>query len=171
MTTTIALRTASGRWSADATRTQVSFDARGLFGKLAHGTFPLVSARVDIRQGMLEVAATLDAAGLDTTNAHRDKDLRGKRFFAVAEHPTLAFRSTDSQVTAEGWVVHGPIMVRGQSCPLSLTVTVDELTDDLARVRADGVLDLRETPIRVPGFMIGRRVPFAVTSVLHRETS
>ena len=122
MTSTIALRTASGRWSADTARTEVSFDARGLFGKMAQGIFPLVSARVDVHEGKLEVTATLDAAGLDTNNARRDKDLRGKRFFAVAEHPTLAFRSTDSQVTAEGWVVDGPPVLRGQPCPLTLTV-------------------------------------------------
>ncbi|MEP6798531.1 MAG: YceI family protein [Lapillicoccus sp.] len=171
MTTTIQLRTASGRWSADATRTDVSFDARGLFGQMAHGIFPLVAARVDVHEGRLEVTATLDAAGLDTSNARRDKDLRGKRFFAVAEHPTLTFRSTDSQVTAEGWVVDGPLMLRGQSCPLRLTVAVEDLTDDIARVRAEGEVDLRETPIRVPGLMIGRRVPFRVTSVLHRLAS
>lgn len=171
MTTTIQLHTASGRWLADPARTEVSFDARGLFGKMAHGIFPLVSARVDVHEGTLEVTAVLDAAGLDTSNTRRDKDLRGKRFFAVAEHPTLTFRSTDSTVIAGGWVVDGTLTVRGQSCPLTLTLAVDDLRDDLAQVRAAGEADLRETPIRVPGFMIGRRVAFTVTSMLHREAS
>ena len=61
------------------------------------GTIPIAAGSVETAAGAtlpVSVAATLDATGLNTQNADRDKDLRGPDWFDVTKYPTIVFKST-----------------------------------------------------------------------------
>ena len=71
----------AGIWTADLTRTRAGFTARHLFGHRVHGTIAVTSATVEVGPDgqPARFQATLDPASIDTGNARRDADLRGRR--------------------------------------------------------------------------------------------
>lgn len=60
------------------------------------------------------------AANVDTDNDQRDKHLRSADFFDVAQHATIAFKSTAVKKTGnDQYEVHGQLTLMGQSHPIT----------------------------------------------------
>jgi polyisoprenoid-binding protein YceI len=119
---------APGTYRIDTRRSALRFRIRGMFG-LAEvtGTFAVRDGTVTVADPAetSEVVATVDATGVDTANARRDKDLRSKRFLHVSEYPTMLFRSTGLTMdpAAEGeWSLAGELTVRDRTTPVTLSV-------------------------------------------------
>jgi polyisoprenoid-binding protein YceI len=91
---------------------------RGRLGQAA-GT-----AMLDGVQGVGDVAITLDARSLSTGSEPMEKLLRGSSWFAVEQHPTIAFNASSiSFVAQKPTRIEGVLTLRGVSRPISLTVT------------------------------------------------
>ena len=86
----------------------------------------------------------LDATGVDTGHARRDRDLRAPRLLAVEQMPTWLFVSEGVEPDAAGWRVTGRLTVR-RPCTVVLDVAPPEpLADGSLRVRATTSLDRRD---------------------------
>ena len=171
MTTNPASTTVlAGTWTVDAASTTAAFHAVGLGGAKVRGTIPVDAGRVEVGGSgtPLTVDAVLDATGVDTGNARRDKDLRSKRFLKTDTNPVLRFAAGTVRGSAAGWTVEGTLSAAGSRCDLTLDVEAVDgpAADGTCRVRATGQVDLRSLGIKVPSFMVRRRVALEIDAQL-----
>ena len=122
LTTRTAVALPAGTWTVDTAKSTAAFVAREKFGNVVRGNIPLVDGAVIAdQQQVVSVTAALDMSGIETGNARRDKDLRGKRFFHTDVRPTTRFAADVVTTRAEGWLVRGELHVNGRVCPSSST--------------------------------------------------
>jgi polyisoprenoid-binding protein YceI len=114
-----------GQYEIDVARSTVSFGTRHLFGLApVRGSFAIKSGHVTIGEQVAtcRIHAELEAASFETGNGQRDASVRSARFLAAAEHPVITFAAD----AVAGEMITGSMTVRGQSEPVSLTVTSAE---------------------------------------------
>ena len=162
---------AAGTWTADLAHTRAEFAAGHLFGQRVHGTIAVTAATIEVGTDgrPRRLHATLDPASIDTGNARRDADLRGKRFLAVDAYPLMEVIADRIAATAGGW--HADATLRGHGCeaPLCMDATLDgAATAPCLQVSGTARLDLRDAGIRVPGFLVRRFVDLSVSAQLTR---
>lgn len=145
-----------GRWEVVVAQSRASFTARDVLHRPVTGTLPLRSAAVDVGPdgSLLSVVAALELAGVDTGNVRRDRDLRGRRFFDVQEHPVLRFRGGPAVTTPDGWTLGGSLGLGSMTCP----VAVDVVRTGPTSVRATTTLDRRELGLTAPRLLVGAQV-------------
>jgi len=162
----------AGIWTADLTRTRAAFAARHLFGQTVHGTIAVTGGTLDVGPDgqPCRFQATLDPASIDTGNARRDADLRGRRFLSVGTFPLMEAAADDIDMAAEAWHADAILRVRRCEAPLRIEATVDILPAEV-RLLVSGTarLDLRDAGIRVPGFLVRRFVDLSFSAELTRQ--
>jgi polyisoprenoid-binding protein YceI len=163
----------AGIWTADLTRTRAAFAARHLFGQTVHGTITVTGGTLDVDPDgrPRRFQATLDPASIETGNARRDADLRGRRFLDAETHPLMEAAAAGIDVAADGWHADAVLRVRQSEAPLHIEAALDILPTE-ARLLVSGTarLDLRDAGIRVPGLMVRRFVDLSFSAQLTRQT-
>jgi len=113
-TTTVAL---------DPDHTSVQFTVTHLLISRVSGSIPLATSRlvIDSHHTPLAAKATFNLRGITTEDARRDADLRGDKWFDVAEYPTMSFRST-TIVPGAGhtFTLRGLLTLHGTTAPIVL---------------------------------------------------
>ena len=166
-----AVGTTAASWQVDAARATARFAVHNFGVRTVIGTVPVVSGAVttDGHGRVLGLRAVLDAAGVDTGGARRDRDLRAPGLLAVEQVPTWLFVSEAVEPAAAGWRVTGRLTVR-RPCTVVLDVAPPEpLEDGSLRVRATTTLDRRDAGVRAPRVLIGRRVEVELDAVLRPD--
>ncbi len=109
-------------WRIDVGHSELSFTirhfvsrVRGSFGQW-NGT--IIVDTTSMGRGAVDV--TIQAASIDTQNENRDRDLRSANFFEVEKYPTITFRSTKVEGTANDLTVTGDLTIRGVTKPVVL---------------------------------------------------
>lgn len=163
MTTSLALK--PGTYTIDLTRSTCTLTAAHAFG------LKPVTATMAIHGGTVTVgadparssaSARIDAASFRSDDPRRDKDIRGKRFLAVAEHPVIAFRSTACARSGDGWELTGVLSVRGADSEVTLTIDTFEPTEDGYRCTARCTLDRVAAGVKAGRGIIARPVHLAL---------
>ncbi len=158
-----------GRYRVDPDHSTIAVRTRHLFNLGA------VNATVALRGGEIDVAERLensrvearaDAAGFDSGDARRDRQVRG--LLDAGRHPEIKFQSDSVRQSGGRWLVSGVLDVRGRRAPLELTVTesaerpggmtivatgrVDRYAHDVTRLKgmAARYLDLTVTVVARP---------------------
>jgi polyisoprenoid-binding protein YceI len=171
MTTTTSV--GAGIWTADLTRTRAAFAARHLFGQTVQGTIAVTGGTLDVGPDgqPRRFQASLDPASIDTGNARRDADLRGRRFLDAGTFPLLEAAADDIDVAADRWRAGAVLRVRGSEAPLRIEAKLDILPTE-ARLLVSGTarLDLCDAGIRVPGLLVRRFVDLSFSAQLTRQT-
>jgi polyisoprenoid-binding protein YceI len=117
------------------------------------------------------LSSTLDPASIDTGNPRRDKDLRGKRFLNVADHPSMAVVADEFELAANGWRARAVLRVAGTESPLWIDCALDEhFNSDALSVTGAARLDRLTAGIRVPRFLVGRWVDVTISARLTLAT-
>ena len=163
-----AVGAAATTWAVDPAASTAAFVVGNLGVRRVRGTVPVSAGTVVTGAGGRVVAlrATVDATGVDTGNARRDRDLRGPGLLGVDRAPTWSFVSQDVAQDGEGWRVPGVLTVR-RTCPVVLAVeAAAPLPDGGLRVRATTSLDRRDAGVRAPRALVGRRVEVELEVVL-----
>lgn len=91
-----ATAASAAEYKIDPEHTTVVFRVRHLFTSV-EGRFDSFDGKIlfdPAKPAEARVEGTIDAATVNTNVAERDKHLRSKDFFHVAEHPRISFRST-----------------------------------------------------------------------------
>jgi len=118
----------AGEYTVDPAHTSVEFVGRHLMITKVRGRFPEVSGTITIydEPERSHVEVQLGVASLDTGNPDRDAHLRSADFFNAEQYPTISFRSTNVEATADGtWAVTGDLTVRDVTRPVTLQVDFD----------------------------------------------
>lgn len=155
-------------WEVDTSRATAAFSVGNLGVRQVSGTVPVLDGVVttDGHGGVLALRARLDATGVDTGHARRDRDLRAHGLLAVEQVPTWSFVSEAVTVDGDGWLVTGVLTVR-RPCPVQVRVAAAQpLPDGGLRVRATTSLDRRDAGVRAPRVLVGRHVDVALDVVL-----
>jgi polyisoprenoid-binding protein YceI len=150
---------AAASYRIDPTRTRVRFTIKETFGlTTTRGSFTVRDGTVDIAAvpENSTASATLDAASFKTDKAKRDATVVSKSFLDATNHPTITFTTTRLVREDDSWVLHGQLTVRGQACPVALTLTGCAATVDGCRFTATTRVDRRATPVRAGRGLIGR---------------
>jgi polyisoprenoid-binding protein YceI len=185
-----------GCWVVVPAASTATFRARDISRRTVAGTFPIVEGQVQVDGAGCPVAvsAVLDATGIETGIARRDRDLRSRHFFDVAAFPTIAFTAAEVRPAGAGWVVEGRLLVRDVPCPVLLDVRPEpagsagagaassSVPAAAAAPVVDGERAVDEGPVVVmatttldrrdvglgaaPGFVIGHRVEVEVRAAL-----
>jgi polyisoprenoid-binding protein YceI len=117
-------------WNVDPLHTTVGFGIRHLMVTTVRGIFETVTGTVRFAADAPEwgeVDIAIDAASASTHDGRRDEHLRNGKFFDVAAHPMIAFRSTSIRPGTNGtYAVTGGLTLRGVTG--SVTLAVGELT-------------------------------------------
>ena len=166
-----AVGAAATTWQVDATRSTAAFLVGNFGVRRVRGTVPVVSGTTTTEADgrVAGLRAVVDATGVDTGNARRDRDLRGPSLLGVERTPTWSFVSDGVQRDGEGWRVTGVLTVR-RPCPVVLSVGPPEvLADGGLRVRATTSLDRRDAGVQAPRVLVGRRVEVELDVVLRRQ--
>ncbi len=163
-----AVQVRPGRWEFVGSLSSAGFAVRNFGFKTVRGQLPVRAARVDVDESGRPTAvhATLDVAGIDTGNARRDRDLRGRRHLDTAQYPVLTFAAASvEQVGDTEWVVAGRLAGHGASVDVSMQARVTATREGGIAVSAIGEFDRRALGIDAPRFLIGRRIAIDINAV------
>jgi len=113
-------------WKIDSAHSAVEFAVRHMMITTVRGRFADVSGTLDFDEqnptnGRADI--TVKAASIDTREAQRDTHLRSADFFDVEQFPTLTFRSTKIEGTAQEFKLIGDLTIHGVTRPVTLDVT------------------------------------------------
>ena len=123
-TTTTSLPLTAGSWELDAAHSSVSFSVRHLGVSKVRGRFTDFTTTVVVGEDLAStsVAATVQLASVDTSNADRDAHLQAEDMFDVARRPTMTFRSTRIAEDRDGWRLEGDLTIGEINRPLALSL-------------------------------------------------
>jgi polyisoprenoid-binding protein YceI len=121
---TATLSELTGTYTIDPSHSRLGFVARHAMVTKVRGNFNEFEGSFkadgdDPSNSSAQVV--IQAASIDTRNADRDGHLRSNDFFAMEEHPTLRFESTDiTKVGDTQFQVTGDLTIRGVTKPVTL---------------------------------------------------
>ena len=127
MTTASATASQVRTYQIDKSQSEVMFQVRHLLTKV-RGRFTDFSGAIEFDQDRpadSTVEFTIQAASIDTAEPKRDEHLRSDDFFAVAQFPTLSFRSV--KIVPKGgsdYAVEGDLTIRDVTKQIVLPVTL-----------------------------------------------
>jgi polyisoprenoid-binding protein YceI len=117
---------ANSSWQIDPAHSSAQFSVRHMAISTVRGAFSKVSGTValddkDISKSTVDVS--IDANSVDTRVPDRDNDLRSDKFFDVAHHPSITFKSKKVEQVAPGKLkVTGDLTIRGTTKEVVLDV-------------------------------------------------
>ena len=160
----------TGVWMAVPGVSRAGFRVRDkVFGRAA-GTIPVRSGTVRIGSaGAVETARVeLDVTGIETGNAHRDRDLRKPHFLAAEGHPTIVVEAGPVTPGAQGWSASATVTARGATAPVDLVVTLESADETSVTVAVTGRLDRTPLGMKAPTFIVGRFIDLDVRLAFRR---
>ena len=123
-----------GDYSIDPAHSRIGFAVRHLEINWVEGRFKEFTGTVrfdekDVTRSSVEFAARVES--IDTEVAARDKHLLSADFFEAEKYPEMTFRSTRVERNGnEAYVLHGDLMLKGVTKPVSLPFTITGAVKD-----------------------------------------
>jgi len=122
------LLSATTTYQIDPRHSDAQFAVAHLMISTVRGEFHGITGTVvydDSDVSKSSVNVTIDATTVDTREPDRDKDLKSDKFFDVANHPSMTFKSTKVEAAGPGKLkVTGDLTIHGITKPIVLEVTV-----------------------------------------------
>ena len=149
----------AGTYKLDPAASSVGFATRHMFGLAGvTGSFKIRSGEITVADPVTSstVTAIIDAASFDTGSGARDKDVKSANFLHVQEHPEITFHSTELEESAEGWVLRGQIIARGQAARADVALREVRTDDNGLTIRATCRVDRYAHGITKKKGMAGR---------------
>jgi polyisoprenoid-binding protein YceI len=121
-----------GTWDIDPVHSHIGFIARHLMVSKVRGNFTKFEGQIVTAANPLEssAAVTVDTSSLGTGNEARDNDLKGESFLDVANHPTMAFQSTNVHRSGGDLIMTGDLTIRGITRLVELGIEINGFGSD-----------------------------------------
>ncbi|MBA3799961.1 MAG: YceI family protein [Geodermatophilaceae bacterium] len=151
---------AVGTYRIDPSRSTVSYSSRHMLGLgVVHATFTIGSGELVVADP--PTASTVDvsiaAGSFNSSNARRDKDVRGARLLDVATFPVITVTSSGLRQDSGHWLLAGSVTAHGSTVPVEVTVDRATAEGDGIRVHAKAErLDPYTFGITASKGMVGR---------------
>lgn len=120
-------------YTLDRAHTTIEFVVRHLMITKVRGRFTAFDGHVQTAPGSelpVSIAASIDAASIDTREEQRDAHLRSADFFEVDKYPKLTFESTSIEGTPEHFTVHGRLTIHGVTKDVDLAGSFEGRAND-----------------------------------------
>lgn len=137
--TAIPTELATGTYVIDASHSEAAFSVRHAGIAKVRGTVAITEGTITVGEDLAVsgVAATLDAASIDTRDANRDGHLKSADFFDVETYPTWTFASTSVEPARDGYAVTGDLTIHGVTRQVTLATEFNgTATDPFGNARA-----------------------------------
>jgi polyisoprenoid-binding protein YceI len=110
------------------TSSKIEFHATSTFAKVV-GVFHSWEANMKMPADKFTDASLvleIDAGSVTTGSGLRDKEVKGKNFFAVQEHPQIRFasKSIATDATPTKYKMDGELTIRGITQPVAVSITL-----------------------------------------------
>lgn len=127
-----APRIPAGTWDIDPGHTEVSFQGRHLMVSTVRGRFTDVHGTLTVEDHTerSSAEATINMGSVDSNNRTRDEHLRSPELFDVEQFPVATFTSTGVEWSGKGGIVHGVLVLHGESRPIELDMHFGGVADD-----------------------------------------
>lgn len=117
MNAQVAPQISTTTWNIDPAHTVAEFKVKHMMISNVKGQFTKITGVLTLDESDLSnsrVAATIEAASIETHEAQRDGHLKSADFFDVEKFPTLSFKSSSIGVVRDGErTVEGDLSIRG----------------------------------------------------------
>ena len=153
-------------WTVAADTSTVTFVGEQQGGKF-NGKFEEFTATIDFdpaspAAGSISGVVVLES--VDTKDFDRDASLVEADWFDTANHPEATFESTSIEATADGFVAHGNLTLKGKTKPVDLTFSFTQNGDTAT---FDGKLSVNRFDFNVGAgwndtYMVGKDVSVEV---------
>jgi polyisoprenoid-binding protein YceI len=132
-----------GHWVLDSSLSKVRFAERVLWGLVkVQGRFTAFSGSGTVEPGgEVTGSVSVEAASLDTKNEKRDEHLRSSDFFDVERHPSITAHVSGFTFRGDAADLHAALAIKGVREPITLTASVEEVTADTIRLKAQAKAD------------------------------
>lgn len=139
----------AGKWSVDATHSEVGFSVKHLMISKVKGSFGSFSGEITTTDNPLEteVEGQIDVTSINTNDTNRDNHLRSDDFFDTENFPYMHFKSTKVEhVKGDNYLLTGDLTIKGVTKPVTLNavfngVAVDPYGQTKAAVEATGKIN------------------------------
>jgi polyisoprenoid-binding protein YceI len=148
-----------GRYHVDPARSSVRAEVRG-YSRRERATADGVTGTLRFGRGSATVELAVEAAGLHTGDAERDRALHG--LLDPASFPLLRFTACGLHPAHGAWLVPGQVTLRGRVAPVALWLDATGRTDGAVTVVLRGALERAASGLR-------RRVALELTLVAAPE--
>lgn len=108
---------------------------------------------------------SVDVASIDTGNAGRDDNLRGKEYFSVAEFPKMSFQSKAFKKVGDNrYMVTGTLTIKGHSKNISVPIVLSKTGvtwatgEDILRFQGNFQVDRTEFGVGESSKLLGSEV-------------
>ncbi len=160
---------AEGTWAIDPSHSEVGFTVRHLMVSKVRGTLAGVAGTIIVSDAEVAVAATVDAASINTRDENRDGHIKSADFFDVENHPTWTFASTGFQAKGNDIKLTGDLTLRGVTKSVELDVefvgvNTDPWGNTKAGFEAKGEINRKDfgvewnAPLETGGVLVGEKV-------------
>ncbi|MHB0929239.1 MAG: YceI family protein [Candidatus Nanopelagicales bacterium] len=160
---------AEGTWAIDPSHSEVGFTVRHLMVSKVRGTLAGVAGTITVSDAEVAVAATVDAASINTRDENRDGHIKSADFFDVENHPTWTFASTGFQAKGNDIKLTGDLTLRGVTKSVELDVefvgvNTDPWGNTKAGFEAKGEINRKDfgvewnAPLETGGVLVGEKV-------------
>ncbi len=117
------------KWNIDTSHAMASFSAKHMMITTVRGTFTKITGTIDLDPAHPEkasVEAVIDVNSMTTTGVEqRDQHLKSPDFLDVAKYPTITFKSTKVEPTANDEArVTGDLTIRDVTHPVTFNATL-----------------------------------------------
>ncbi|MBK9495251.1 MAG: hypothetical protein BWZ07_02286 [Alphaproteobacteria bacterium ADurb.BinA280] len=108
-------------WRVDASHSSLDFEFT-YEGEAFPGTFSQFAPKIafDPATATGQFDVSIDLGSSSTDDSEWDSYLHGSNFFAVKNAPIARYRAERFETTAEGYVAHGELSLRGKTQPVDL---------------------------------------------------
>jgi polyisoprenoid-binding protein YceI len=157
-----------GTYDIDPEVSQLRFRAKAFTLAWVHGTMPVISGSIRIRDGRVSGSGEIAADKVTTGLAPRDWHLRSSHYLATARHPRIAVSVDDTGLDAGQFPC--TVVVRDTPAMVPLDVRTVEMDDDRLRVECHLVLDRTPFPMLPPIAGVSRRVDVELSLVATKRS-
>jgi polyisoprenoid-binding protein YceI len=145
---------------------QIEFGVRNLGIHTVEGRFKSFSGTINYDETDITrstVTVVIQIASIDTGIKKRDKHLQTADFFEATKYPDMSFRSERIEKKGDGYVMTGPLTIKGtaKEVELPFTYSLDKSPDGkpILHAQASGVIDRHDFGINYgSNFSVGRVV-------------
>jgi polyisoprenoid-binding protein YceI len=155
----MAVKKDGTRWYADASKSQITFNVNGPFGKVDGSLSGLKSTLIFDKNDLASssISASVDPKTIKTGIRLRDKDLQKEKFLNSDNYSFISFRSEKIQKNGNGYLAVGGLTLKGTTRRVEIPFSFSEKGNS-GVFKASFDIQRQDFKVGKPGGSIGNTI-------------